>query len=584
MSSTDGRRQVRFARLLACGSLGLLLAAALVLLPDGAAAESGVVGAATAPPVLAQAGAPTDPAALPAPPARPTSLKPPSNLMALLALQQTKLTASDGASDDEFGWSVAISGDTALVGTNGFGVPEGAAYVFVRSGTTWTQQAEFTTPDGSGLWPDFGYSVALDGDTAVVAYPGYSTLSMYGSGIAYVFVRSGTTWSEQGVLSPSDDANLVESFGSSVAISGDTVMVGADGTEVGGLTGGVPNGGGVNSQGDAYVFVRSGAIWTQQAELTASDGSAFDYFGGSAALDGDTAIIGMAYPNSGGSPPPGNAYVFVRSGTTWTQQAELTASDGVAGDLFGSTVAVSGDTALIGAPLHTLSPESDSSFTHQGAAYVFVRSGTAWKQQAELSPTEGDNGFGWSVALDGDTALVGVSDNNDIATGGIDHFGSVFVYARSGTTWSKQTALLQPDPNNYRTSYAGSVSLSGATALVGEWSAPVGSNIDQGAAYAYRLVPAPSVTLKASRLSLTLGHSVTLSGVVSNAVAGRTRVIISRKISSKLVVLKNLTIGSRGAYRWTMKPKKVGKCVLLVSYKAGGETFKSKTVTLTVRK
>ncbi len=474
MSSTHGRRQVRLARLLVCCSLGLLLAAALMLLP-------GVAAASAMPQTLAQ---PTPPSSLATRPLTHTNLHSPADLMALLALQRAELTSLDGASDDEFGYSVAISGDTALVGTNGFGRPEGAAYIFVRSGTTWTQQAEFTTPDGSGWWPDFGYSVALDGDTAVVAYPGYTTLSMTGSGIVYVFVRSGTTWSEQGALSPTDNANEVENFGSWLAISGDTILVGADQTIVGGLTGGIPNDGGAKCQGNAYVFVRSGATWTQQAELTASDGAAFDYFGCSVALDGDTAIVGMAYPTGLGSPPPGNAYVFVRSGATWTQQAELTASDGAAGDLFGSFVAVSGDTALISAPAHTLSPESDPSFTHQGAAYVFVRSGTAWKQQTELSPTEGDGGFGWAVALDGDTALVGVGDNNDVATGGTDHFGSVFVYVRSGTTWSKQTALLQPDPNNYLTDYAASVSLSGTTALVGEWRAPVGSNDDQGAAYA----------------------------------------------------------------------------------------------------
>jgi hypothetical protein len=200
--------------------------------------------------------------------------------------QQAELTASDGASGDQFGWSVAISGSTAVVGAD---TPNGtgAAYVFVRSGTTWSQQAELTASDGTSN----------------------------------------------------------DEFGRSVAISGDTAMVGAHAKN--------------SATGAAYVFVRSGTTWSQQAELTARDRRAGDFFGNRVAISGSTVVVGAPFKNSA----TGAAYVFVR-GTTWFQQAELTASDGVSGDFFGGSVAISGRTAVVGAPFKN---------SATGAAYVFCR-------------------------------------------------------------------------------------------------------------------------------------------------------------------------------------------------------------------
>ncbi|MSQ08671.1 MAG: hypothetical protein EXR44_05165, partial [Dehalococcoidia bacterium] len=204
---------------------------------------------------------------------------------------------------------------------------------------TWTQQQKLTASDGAAN-DFFGYSVAVSGDTAVVGAWGDDSAK----GSAYVFTRSGSTWTQQQKLTASDGA-AIDYFGYSVAVSGDTAVVGAYGDD--------------SYKGSAYVFTRSGSTWTQQQKLTASDGAANDYFGGSVAVSGDTAVVG-AY---GDDSEKGSAYVFTRSGSTWTQQQKLTASDGAANDFFGWSVAVSGDTAVVGA-------RSDDS--SKGSAYMFV--------------------------------------------------------------------------------------------------------------------------------------------------------------------------------------------------------------------
>jgi hypothetical protein len=252
--------------------------------------------------------------------------------------QQAKLTASDGVSNDYFGYSVAISGNTAVTGAVAKNSLTGAAYVFVRSGTAWSQQAKLTASDGAAN-DYFGDSVAVSGSTAVVGARQNSS-----TGAAYVFVPSGTTWSQQAKLTASDAAPL-DNFGVWVAVSGSTTVVGAFGKN--------------SNTGAAYVFVRSGTTWSQQAELTAFDAAQSDNFGLSVALSGSIALVGA----SGKSSNKGAAYVFVRSGTTWSQQSELTASDSVSNDYFGVSVALSGSNAVVGA-------QGKNSFT--GAAYVYV--------------------------------------------------------------------------------------------------------------------------------------------------------------------------------------------------------------------
>lgn len=387
---------------------------------------------------------------------------------------QQRLLASDGAAGDFFGNCVTLSGDTALVAAAGddFGAnaDQGSVYVFVRSGATWTQQAHFFASDG-GAGDYFGDSVALSGDTALVGAQTDDVGANQDQGSAYVFVRTGTTWSEQAHLFASDGA-ADDQFGYPVALSGDgdTALVGASEDDVGANA----------SQGSAYVFVRGGTAWTQQAHLFAPDGAAEDWFGISVALSGDTALVGAEHDQVGANALQGSVYVFVRSGQTWTLQAHLTASDGAAGDYFGYFVALAGDTALVGAPRDDIGSSED-----QGSTYVFVRSGTVWTQQSQLTASDGaaNDWFGSSAALsgDGDTALIGAPP--DLVGGNYDQ-GSAYVFVRSGSFWGEQAQLAGSDgePSD---NFGYSVALSGNTALVGADLDNVGANTWQGSAYVF---------------------------------------------------------------------------------------------------
>ena len=340
--------------------------------------------------------------------------------------QQAELTAPDGALNDLFGWSVAVDGSTVAVGaiyhTVGSNQAQGAEYLFVVICGTWTQQAELTASDGVA-GDQFGYSVALSGSTLVVGATGRTVGSNTQQGAAYVFIQSGGTWTQQAELTASDGA-AKDYFGYSVAGNGSTAVVGAWNHAVGSNTG----------QGAAYVFGESGGTWTQQAELTASDGTATDNFGGSVAISGSTAVVGaLCHPVPSGStcpakPGPGAAYVFVENGSTWSLQAELTASDGAAGDYFGQSVTVDGGTVVVGANGHMV-----GSHAQEGAAYVFVGNGSAWSQQAELTESQGaaQDQLGYSVAISGSTALVAAINYPYNQSAGHPGPGGAFAFAES---------------------------------------------------------------------------------------------------------------------------------------------------------
>ncbi len=321
---------------------------------------------------------------------------------------ETKLTASDAAGSDQFGVSVSISGGTAIVGAyqdDDKGPSSGSAYVFERIGTTWTQQAKLTASDGAA-GDFFGISVSISGDTAVVgAYLDDDKGTFSGS--VYVFERSGSTWTQQAKLTASDGAPN-DLFGISVSISGDTAIVGANQDNDKGTT-----------SGSAYVFERIGGTWTQQAKLTATDGAAFDEFGRTVSISGDAAIVGAFRDDDKGT-NSGSAYMFERIGATWTQQVKLTATDGAAGDNFGIPVSISGDTAIVGAHF------DDDKGTNSGSSYVFERTGTTWTQQAKLTATDGaaSDFFGFSASISDDTAIVGAYLDDDDGTDS----GSAYIY------------------------------------------------------------------------------------------------------------------------------------------------------------
>ena len=260
--------------------------------------------------------------------------------------------------------SLSADGNTALVGASfydsGIKRDQGTAYVFVRNGTMWTQQAQLNADDGAD-GDQFGYSVSLsaDGSIALVGASWDNVGANVDQGSAYVFVRSGTMWTQRVQLFAVDGAQG-DNFGTSVSLNADgsTALVGAayDGV---GLT---------RYQGAAYVFVRSGTTWSQEAQLTADELTY--HFGASVSLnaDGSTALVGGIYDTVGATHYQGAAYVFTRSGTMWTQRAQLTASYGAEFDEFGRSVSLNADgsTVLVGVPYDDVGANVD-----QGSAWVF---------------------------------------------------------------------------------------------------------------------------------------------------------------------------------------------------------------------
>jgi len=317
--------------------------------------------------------------------------------------QQAKLLASDGASSDYFGHSVSLDGDTALVGAWGDddnGAESGSVYVFVRTGTTWTQQAKLLASDGTGL-DNFGRCVSLSGDTALIGAIGDDD-NGFQSGSAYVFTRSGTSWTQQAKLLASD-GKMSDWFGWSVSLYEDTALIGA------------PYGG-----QSAYVFIRIGNTWTQQTKILPTNSKGMIYFAWSVSLYGDTALIGAPSDDEEGNLLD-SVYVFVRSGSSWVQQQKIIPSNITVGDTFGFSVSLYGDTALIGAPGYVNN--------NTESAYVFVRNGSTWTQQAKLLAKDGtsDDYFGLSVSLYEDTTLIGAPYDDD---NGIDS-GSVYVFHKN---------------------------------------------------------------------------------------------------------------------------------------------------------
>jgi hypothetical protein len=393
-----------------------------------------------------------------------------------LLATETKLIASGAAGYDLFGSSVAISGDTVVVGApeddTSSGINAGSAYVFVRNETGWREQAALQAGDGT-LGDFFGTSVAISGDTIVVGAYGDDGAYAF-SGSAYVFVRSGTNWIQQARLIGDPAQEQEAQFGGSVAVSGDTIVVGAhleDGTYA--------------DSGAAYVFVRSGPNWIQQARLTANDAAPRVWFGSSVAIDGETIVVGTPLDGNGSS---GSAYIFARDRTNWNQQAKLTTSAAAAGDHFGTSVSVSEDTVVIGAPSYVLVGAPP-----RGWAYVFTRRGTNWTQQQQLAANDaapGDN-FGSSVAISGDTLVVGAAFDDTSA--GADA-GSGYVFVWNGTSWIQQQRLFARDAAG-GDECGWSVGIGGGTVVAGARLADTTAGVNTGAAYVYEPGSAPMVTV-----------------------------------------------------------------------------------------
>ena len=371
--------------------------------------------------------------------------------------QEAKIQSSDIASGDNFSYDVDIStdGNTVAVGSllGTSDSQKGAGYIFTRSGTTWSQEAKLQPSDvAASDYVGTAISISGDGNTLVINARGHDS-GQTNAGAAYIFTRSGTTWSQEAKLVASSQGQYYN-FGVDVAISrdGDTVVVGSDGDSTGGA-----------QAGSAYVFTRSGTTWSQQAYIQCSDRAANDYFGQylEVSSNGNDAIIGVRNKSGGGA-----AYVFTRSGTTWSQQAKIVSSDLQTGDDFGANVDISDDgaTVIVGAT------NEDTGATNVGAAYIFTRSGTTWSQQQKIQASDKEiyDNFGATVGLDttGDLAIVGARyEDTDYGNA-----GAAYVFTRDGTTWSQESKITPTDSARASNDQFGtSLAICSNTAIVGGW-------------------------------------------------------------------------------------------------------------------
>ncbi|HEX5500764.1 MAG TPA: FG-GAP repeat protein, partial [Thermomicrobiales bacterium] len=312
-----------------------------------------------------------------------------------LLWEEQPVAASDGRTHDQFGFAVAISGATAIIGAPAAMIRghvfEGAAYVFTKSNGVWGETQKLSPSDNLSR-DSFGWSVALDGTTAVVGATGLlgSGASRGGDaakqGAAYVFTESSGVWSETQMLAANDGINYDE-FGWSVAISGTNMFVGA-----------LNSGHSLTATGAVYVFTLNDGVWTPGPKLLPDDSGPSDGFGDSIAATADTLLVGSPLAEVNGQSKQGAVYVFTQSAGSWTQTQKFTADDGANDNFFGDAVAVSGSTALIGASYATVAGNR-----YQGAAYVFGEAGGTWTQEQKLVAADGEanDNFGTAVALAG---------------------------------------------------------------------------------------------------------------------------------------------------------------------------------------
>ena len=429
---------------------------------------------------------------------------------------QQKLGGADQG--DYFGSSVAISGDTMVIGST-YGKynnrRSGTVSVYFRSENSWSLQQVLFPENylffGTNYNILFGSAVAIEVDTIAVSAKNANEGSFQSCGIIYVYVRSENTWTLQQELLASDRASSDElggselaKGGSALAIDGDTIVVGSDDND--------------DRTGSAYIFVRSGTTWSEQEKLMPSDISQYDSFGISVAIAGDYVIVGSFRDDDKGY-DSGSAYIFVRSGSTWTQQQKLVPSDGATNDIFGRAVAIAGNIAIVSAEQFN----EGQTYTGSGSGQVYVFtlptssptvahsppppppfppplppppppspplpppppspppffiSLVSLKQNILIDDGARNDHFGNSLAIDGDTLAIG-------ARGYKSYTGAVFIYTRTGTTWSFQQKIVSTSSNQYGENFAGSIALVGNTLFVAASSAQNDKEIQTGAVYVY---------------------------------------------------------------------------------------------------
>jgi hypothetical protein len=463
-----------------------------------------------------------------------------------------------------FGSDVDISDDTIAVGayfersrqrtiTNGATAASdstaynGAVYVYTRDNTSWSQQAYIKPSNAqqtNAFFTYFGFTISLDNNTLAVgaqADPSSQRTitnssddastdgSRVGSGAVFVYTRSGTEWSQQAYIKASNNFqnSTDDQLGRSVALSGDTIVASANNEDTGDYYSN-------NNTGAAYVFTRSGTAWSEQTILRASNSDVEDKFGHKVDIDNNTLVVssimedsnqatitnGTSSSSNNDNEMSGAVYVYTRSGTTWSQQAYIKASNNDGADFFGNSLSLSGDTLAVSATAEDSNQtsitngstsSSDNSANGAGAVYIYTRSGTDWSQQAYIKPSNAiaDMNFGTSVSLQGDLLVVGSQSeksssttiiNSNIASSDISKSGSgaTYVFKRSGTSWS-QIAYIKAVNSRTEEYFGTETALDNSTIVVATTfeksnqqgitngtSASSDSSNENGAAYVYR--------------------------------------------------------------------------------------------------
>ena len=392
---------------------------------------------------------------------------------------ELKLAASDPEAVSNFGRSVAVSGNHLIIGRGApYELSLGAAYIFARNGSTWTQQAKLTNSDAA-VFDGYGSAVSIDGDWAVVGASGAGS-----QGKVYVYHRNGSTWTEEAQLVPSAPGS--DLFGTSVSITGNTLVVG--------------------TWTSAYVFRRSAAGWT--AEATLSDGATTQtLFGMAVCIDGDSIIVGAPHTVIDRQLSAGAAYVFVRNGTSWIQQAMLRPSDATTYAYFGRSVSIRGKYAIVGAP-----DANSGGATEAGAAYIFERDGPMWTQTFRLEPTQPHKvkQFGWAVSIT--TTVAGayavVGDHADPDLYAIS--GAAYLYKRVGSSWSLVEPKIKADDAKLFAEFGRAVHIFGDSILIGAPS-HTDSEYAQGVAYLYNDFQSLDVGIDADKWAV---YAVILFGLI----------------------------------------------------------------------
>lgn len=369
-----------------------------------------------------------------------------------------KLMTHDAHEHDCFGRSIAMAGDTIIAGAKGddqFASNSGAAYVFQRVGDRWIEQAKLKASD-PGVDDFFGFSVGISGDLAVIG-AWQNNERATGAGAAYVFRRVGTTWKQEAKLL-AKDGTAFDEFGYAVGISGDTVVVGARQDDARG-----------EGAGSAYVFHHRGTTWVQDTKLYAAAAHPTDQFGWSVAIHGGTIAIGAVHDDEAAD-NAGAVYVYQRAGAAWTPDSKLMARGAHPADEFGYSVALSDRRLIVGAY------HNDTAAQDAGAAYIYEHGPAGWTEEARLVASDAvpTQMFGWSVAIDGDTAVVGAWYDTNHASDPETPYGSAYVFKKDAQSWTEHRKLVAAKP--------GPLDLFGWAVTVRGRTVAIGARLDDQAA------------------------------------------------------------------------------------------------------